>query len=83
VRRWVLKFGPRIARKLRRCRPRPSDRFLGKERRFNRRFLRMCSHYLVDPVACTPAAGWEKVSRQFSVTEYPQLNRHQPEEPHR
>ena len=34
--------------------------FLGKERRFNRRFLRMCSHYLVDPVACTPAAGWEK-----------------------
>ncbi len=34
--------------------------FLGKERRFNRRFLRMCSHYLVDPVACTPASGWEK-----------------------
>src|SRR5216684_3355905 len=27
VRRWVLKFGPRIARKLRRCRPRPSDRW--------------------------------------------------------
>src|SRR6267142_2189290 len=25
VRRWVLKFGPRIARKLRRHRPRPSD----------------------------------------------------------
>ncbi len=25
VRRWVLKFGPGIARKLRRCRPRPSD----------------------------------------------------------
>jgi len=34
--------------------------FLSKERRFNRRFLRMCSHYLVDPVACTPASGWEK-----------------------
>jgi transposase len=34
--------------------------FLGKERRFNRRFLRMCSHYLVEPTACTPAAGWEK-----------------------
>jgi transposase len=31
--------------------------FLGKERRFNRRFLPMCSHYLVEPVACTPAAG--------------------------
>src|SRR6266566_3468003 len=27
VRRWVLKFGPRIARKLRRCRPRPSNRW--------------------------------------------------------
>src|SRR5437588_7950142 len=27
VRRWVLKFGPGIARKLRRCRPRSSDRW--------------------------------------------------------
>src|SRR6266480_3490852 len=27
VRRWVLKFGPGIARNLRRCRPRPSDRW--------------------------------------------------------
>src|SRR3981189_98837 len=27
TRRWVLKFGPGIARKLRRCRPRPSDRW--------------------------------------------------------
>ena len=34
--------------------------FLGKERQFNRRFLRMCAHYLVEPTACTPAAGWEK-----------------------
>jgi transposase len=34
--------------------------FVGKERVYNRRFLQMCSHYLVDPVACTPAAGWEK-----------------------
>ena len=32
----------------------------GKEREFNRRFQQMCSHYLVEPVACTPAAGWEK-----------------------
>src|SRR5918995_1462971 len=29
-------------------------------RLYNRRFLQMCSHYLVEPVACTPAAGWEK-----------------------
>jgi len=34
--------------------------FAGKERVYNRRFLQMCSHYLVDPVACTPASGWEK-----------------------
>src|SRR5512143_1939292 len=34
--------------------------FVGKERLYNRRFLQMCSHYLVDPVACTPASGWEK-----------------------
>ena len=34
--------------------------FVGKHRQFNRRFLRMCGHYLVEPVACTPASGWEK-----------------------
>ncbi len=28
--------------------------------RTNRRFLRMCCHCLVEPVACTPASGWEK-----------------------
>jgi transposase len=34
--------------------------FIGKDRQYNRRFLRMCGHHLVDPVACTPASGWEK-----------------------
>ncbi len=34
--------------------------FVGPERAFNRRFLQMCSHYLVEPTACTPASGWEK-----------------------
>ncbi len=34
--------------------------FVGKERKYNRRFLQMCAHYLVEPVACTPASGWEK-----------------------
>ena len=34
--------------------------FAGKARRFNRRFEQMCSHYLIEPVACTPASGWEK-----------------------
>jgi transposase len=34
--------------------------FLGKDRRYNRRFQQMCGHYLIEPVACTPASGWEK-----------------------
>ena len=34
--------------------------FVGKARAYNRRFLQMCSHHLVEPVACTPGAGWEK-----------------------
>src|SRR6476660_7981471 len=34
--------------------------FVGKDRLYNRRFLQMCGHYLIDPVACTPASGWEK-----------------------
>jgi len=32
----------------------------GKEREFNSRFLGLANHYLFDPVACSPAAGWEK-----------------------
>jgi hypothetical protein len=34
--------------------------YAGKERQFNRRFLTMANHYLFEPVACTPASGWEK-----------------------
>jgi len=34
--------------------------FVGRARAYNRRFLQLCSHHLVEPVACTPAAGWEK-----------------------
>ena len=34
--------------------------FVGKERVFNRRFLIMADHYMVEPTACSPAAGWEK-----------------------
>lgn len=34
--------------------------FIGKERKFNRRFLEMMDHYLIEPTACTPASGWEK-----------------------
>jgi transposase len=33
---------------------------VGKSRQFNARFLSMMNHYLIEPVACTPAAGWEK-----------------------
>jgi transposase len=33
---------------------------IGKDRVFNPRFTQLASHYLFEPVACTPAAGWEK-----------------------
>jgi len=33
---------------------------VGKERRFNKAFLQMCSHHLIEPSACSPASGWEK-----------------------
>lgn len=33
---------------------------VGKDRVFNSRFTQLASHYLFEPVACTPAAGWEK-----------------------
>src|ERR1051325_7508954 len=43
--------------------------FIGKDRQYNRRFLRMCGYYLIEPTACTPAAGWEKgqVENQVGV----------------
>jgi transposase len=43
--------------------------FVGKERQFNRRFAQLLSHHLVEPTACTPAAGWEKgqVENQVGV----------------
>lgn len=43
--------------------------FVGKDRQYNRRFVQLCGHYLVDPVACTPASGWEKgqVENQVGV----------------
>ncbi|MGP1665554.1 MAG: IS21 family transposase [Rhodanobacter sp.] len=33
---------------------------VGKARQFNRRFLTLANHYQFEPVACTPASGWEK-----------------------
>ena len=43
--------------------------YVGKERKFNRRFEQLMSHHLVEPTACTPAAGWEKgqVENQVGV----------------
>jgi transposase len=43
--------------------------FIGKDRQYNRRFQRMCGHYLIEPTACTSAAGWEKgqVENQVGV----------------
>jgi transposase len=56
--------------------------YVGKERKFNRRFEQMCSHYLVEPVACTPRSGWEKgqvenqvgTVRQRCFTPRPRVN---------
>ncbi|MEI8055749.1 MAG: IS21 family transposase, partial [bacterium] len=43
--------------------------FVGKDRKFNLCFAEMASHYLFEPIACTPAAGWEKgqVENQVST----------------
>ena len=41
--------------------------FSGKERVFNRRFLLMAGHYMVEPTACSPAAGWEKGQVEHQV----------------
>ena len=51
--------------------------FVGKDRLYNRRFLQMCSHYLVEAVACTPASGWEKgqVENQVGLVRFLRLQR--------
>jgi transposase len=41
--------------------------FTGKERVFNRRFLIMADHDMIEPVACSPAAGWEKGQVEHQV----------------
>ena len=43
---------------------------VGKDRIFNARLLELASHYLFEPIACTPAAGWEKgqVENQVSTS---------------
>ncbi len=41
--------------------------FVGKARAFNRRFLIMADHYMVEPTACTPASGWEKGQVEHQV----------------
>ena len=45
---------------------------MGKDRVFNRRFQNLASYYLFDPIACTPAAGWEKgqVENQVGVVRH-------------
>lgn len=41
----------------------------GKERAFNEGFLAMMNPFLIEPIACTPASGWEKgqVERQVQT----------------
>ena len=42
--------------------PKTMVTFVGrsKDRIFHPRFLALMNHYLIEPVACTPASGWEK-----------------------
>ena len=42
---------------------------VGKEREFNEQFLALMNHYMVEPIACTPASGWEKgqIERQVQT----------------
>jgi len=41
----------------------------GKQRDYHPRFLSLMNHYLIEPVACTPASGWEKgqIENQVNV----------------
>ena len=57
VRRTSNRSGDSIAR---RTKTAVEAIFVGQARQYNRRFLQMGSHHLIEPVACTPAAGWEK-----------------------
>jgi transposase len=41
--------------------------FVGKERQYNRRFLQMCSHHLVEPVACTPQSSLRRLRKLVCV----------------
>jgi transposase len=42
----------------------------GKDRILNEKFAQMASHYLFEPIACTPSSGWEKgqVEKQVGDT---------------
>jgi transposase len=43
---------------------------MGKDRTFNKRFQNLASHYLFEPIACTPAAGWEKGQVENQVNSF-------------
>lgn len=52
---------------VRRYAARWTEVFVSKERVFNRRFLVMADHYMVEPTDCSPAAGWEKGQVEHQV----------------
>ena len=39
----------------------------GKERIYNKQFIRLASHYVFEITACTPASGWEKGTVERNV----------------
>src|SRR6202140_3466134 len=60
VRSWVLKFGPAIARTLRRCRPRPSDRWYIDEM-----VIRIAGKYMETEAALSAPRTFSEIIRYF------------------
>src|SRR5215831_19928664 len=58
VRRWVLKFGPAIARRLRRRRPRQSDRW-----HLDEMVVRIAGRPMISGVPSRCSTGWSNAGR--------------------
>jgi transposase len=41
--------------------------FIGEDRQYNRRFLQMCSHHLIEPVACTAQSSLRRLRKLVCV----------------
>lgn len=59
---WALAFFGGVPRRVIIDNPKTMVTYVSrsKDRIFHPRFLALMNHYVIDPVACTPASGWEK-----------------------